>query len=219
MSLPALEQQGEVYVLRFTDDENRFNRNSIDAINEALADLEAIDGPRALVTTGDGKFFSNGLDLDWMGSGAEDPMKFVRDVTRTLARVLSAPFPTVAALNGHAFAGGAMLALAHDRRVMRADRGYWCVNEVALGMTFATGMNELIAGRLPNQVAHIAMTAAHRFGGAEALASHVVDAIADEDMVLGTAIDLARSLASTAGETSGKIKEQIHADTLAALRS
>ena len=88
-----------------------------------LDELEPIEGPFALVTTGAGKFYSNGLDLDWvLGEGATDAA-FLSDVERLLLRILDLPAITVAAVNGHAFAAGAMLATAHDVVIMREDRG------------------------------------------------------------------------------------------------
>jgi enoyl-CoA hydratase/carnithine racemase len=74
-----------------------------------------------------GKFYSNGLDLAWMGTDGVDAIAFVRTVHKLLGGCSASPRPTVAALNGHAFAGGGMLALAHDFAVMRADRGYFCL--------------------------------------------------------------------------------------------
>lgn len=214
-----LRRDGDTYVLRLGDGENRFDRTSVDAIGAALDEVEHAEGPRALVVTGEGKFFSNGLDLDYMLSGAEPAPDFLRDVMTLWARVLAFPVPTVAAINGHAFAGGAMFALAADRRVMRVDRGFWCINEIQLGMVLAPGMRELIRCRLAPQVAHIAITAAHRFGGSEALAAGIVDETADAEGVLGRAIDLAASLTSTAGPTLGGLKEGLYAGPLAALRS
>jgi len=64
----------------------------------------------------------------------------------------------IAALQGHTFAAGAMLALAHDQRVMRSDRGFFCFPEVDIGIPFTVGMNALITARLSARVAHEAMT-------------------------------------------------------------
>lgn len=145
-----LRRDGEVFVLTWDDGaDNRFNAGSIDALGAALDEVEGVAGPKALVVTGAGKFFSNGLDLDWMSDGCDDVPAFLASVLRTMGRVLTFPAITVAAINGHAFAGGAMLAVAHDVRVMRTDRGYWCTPEVDLGMRFAPGMNDLLVAKLP----------------------------------------------------------------------
>lgn len=217
--MTSLERNGEIYLLRLGDGENRFDRTSVDAIGSALDEVELADGPRALVITGAGKFFSNGLDLDHLRSGAEPAPVFLHDVMTLWARVLAFPVPTVAAVNGHAFAGGAMFALAADRRVMRADRGFWCINEIQLGMVLAPGMRELIRCRLTPQTTHIAITAGHRFAGPEALAAGIVDEIADEADLLDRSIEIAASLTSTAGPTLAGLKEGLYAGPLAALRS
>ena len=89
---------------------------------------------RALVTVGTGKHYSNGFDLDFLGALPRGDLEaFMDRVLRLLTRLLTFPVPTVAAVNGHAFGIGAMLALAHDRRVMRADRGWFCLPEIDLG--------------------------------------------------------------------------------------
>src|ERR1017187_9640538 len=113
--------------------ENRFNRQMVTELNKALDTVEAVNGPAALVTTGEGKFYSNGVDLDWLATRGENAAAFLDDVHRLLGRILGFPAITVAALNGHAFAAGAMFASAHDFIVMRQDRGYWCLPEVDLG--------------------------------------------------------------------------------------
>src|SRR5215831_8452886 len=126
-----LTRHETVYVLTMNAGENRFNATSIAALNRALDEVENDKGASALVTTGTGKFYSNGLDLDWIGSpDCTDRPAFIADVQRLLARVLGFPRPIVAAANGHVFAAGAMLLLAHDFSVMRSDRGYFCLPEV-----------------------------------------------------------------------------------------
>ena len=96
-----------------------------------------------------------------------------------------------------------MLALAHDFRVMRADRGFFCLPEVDINIPFTRGMSGLIQGKLTQKTAHEAMTTGRRYGGTDALAAGIVDAVAHEDDVLSSAIELARPLAGKAGPTLG----------------
>ncbi len=217
--MPDLRRDGDVFVLDLGDGENRLNPASIAAIEAALAEVVTTPAPRALVTTATGKFWSNGLDLDWLGAHQDRIQEIVDGYHRLVAAVLSAGVPTVAAIGGHAFAAGAMLAVAHDAAVMRADRGFWCVPEADLGLPFTPGMTALLAARLPRRTAHEAMTTGRRYGGTDALSAGIVDAAVAEDEVLPTAIERARALAAKHPETLQTIKERLHADALAALRA
>ena len=217
--MPQLERDGEVFVLDLGDDENRFNPSWVGAVAALLEEVVAAEGPRALVTRATGKFWSNGLDLAWMGEHPDEAGPFVAQVHALFARVLSLPVPAVAACQGHVFAAGAMLALAHDFRVMRADRGFFCLPEVDISIPFTPGMGALIQARLAPQAAHEAMTTGRRYGGAEAAAVGIVDEAVAEDAVLTAAVERARPLAGKAGPTLGAIKEQMYAQPLTLLRS
>ena len=108
-------------------------------LNAALDEVEQTSGPQALVTaSSDSKFFSNGLDLDWITSKGEheggDRKVFGDEAMKLFSRLITFPIPTIAAVNGHAFGAGFMWALCHDQRVMRRDRGMMCANEVEIGM-------------------------------------------------------------------------------------
>ncbi|GAA3391986.1 enoyl-CoA hydratase-related protein [Cryptosporangium minutisporangium] len=216
--MPTLQRDGEVFVLDLGADENRFHPDWLASVNAALDEVEAADGPRALVTSATGKFWSNGLDLDWLGSHADQLQQYVIDVHALFARVLTLPVPNVAAIQGHCFAAGAMLALAHDFRVMRADRGFFCLPEADIQIPFTFGMSALIQGRLDKQTAHEAMTTARRYGGSDAAAARIVDAVADEGKVLATAVELVRPLAGKPAATLGTIKSRMYADVITALR-
>jgi enoyl-CoA hydratase/carnithine racemase len=215
--VPTLDRDGDVFVLDLGDTENRFHPDWLAAVQNHLTTVEAADGPRALVTTATGKFFSNGLDLEWLSGNGERFLEYAIDVHALLARVLAMQVPTVAAIQGHAFAGGGMLALAHDFRVMRADRGFFCLPEVDINIPFTRGMAGLIQGRLSRKTAHEAMTTGRRYGGTDALAAGIVDAVAHEDDVLSSAIELARPLAGKAGPTLATIKARMYAGALEAL--
>jgi Delta3-Delta2-enoyl-CoA isomerase len=216
--VPSLDRDGEVFVLDLGETENRFHPDWLADVQAHLTTVEATDGPRALVTTAQGKVFSNGLDLDWLAANGERLLDYVIDVHALLARVLAMPLPTVAAVQGHAFAGGGMLALAHDFRVMRADRGFFCLPEVNINIPFSRGMSALIQGRLPTRTAHEAMITGRRYGGTDALEAGIIDAVAHEDDVLSSAIELTRPLTGNAGATLGTIKARMYATVLAALR-
>lgn len=216
--MPALDRQDDVFVLDLGDGENRFHPDWLASVNAALDEVEKADGPRALVTAATGKFFSNGLDLDWLFAHADQHQDYVSTVQALLARVLSLPVVTVAALQGHTFAAGAMLSLAHDFRVMRADRGFWCLPEADINIPFTPGMSALIQARLTPKTAHEAMTTARRYGGHDALSAALVDRAVEEDAVRRTAMKMAHALVGKAGPTLGTIKTRMYAPALTALR-
>ncbi|WP_072687241.1 enoyl-CoA hydratase/isomerase family protein [Rhodococcus marinonascens] len=220
--MPYLDRDGDVFILYLgiegeTDNENRFNPDWIDAANATLDEVEAHEGPAALVTTATGKFFTNGLDTNWIFSNADKLPGYLDRVNALYGRLLTFPMATVAAVQGHSFGAGAMLATAHDFRVMRADRGFYCLPEVTLNMPFTVGMSALVNGRLPKQTAIEAMTTGRRFGGSDALAAGIVDEIADGDGVLPAAVARASALTATRGDNLAGIKRGIHHQALAAL--
>jgi enoyl-CoA hydratase/carnithine racemase len=217
--MTQLERDGAVWVLDLGDTENRFNSDSLAALNALLDEVEAADGPKALVVRATGKYWTNGLDLDWMLADPERAGPLITAVHALYARILVMPMPTVAAVTGHAYAGGAMLSVAHDVKVMRADRGYWCLPEVDIGLPFTPGMNALLVAKLPKRTAHEAMTTGRRYTAPEALEAGILDATAAEDAVVASAVERAAALASKAGATLGEIKARLYADAVAALAS
>ncbi|MCB1002783.1 MAG: enoyl-CoA hydratase/isomerase family protein [Acidimicrobiales bacterium] len=214
----TLERRDEVALITLTAGDNRFNPTSLAAWHAALDEVEGDDSLAALVTTGTGKFYSNGLDLDWMGSLAPEDRgqsaEMVSGTIRLLGRLLGFPMYTVAAINGHAFAAGAMLTLAHDARVMRTDRGFWCLPEVDLGMPFAPGMAAIVQARLTAQVAHEAVVTGRRYPADEARATAIVDAVAPEDEVVRDAVARAATQAGRGRSSIGQLKRDLYGPVL-----
>ncbi|MGH2902434.1 MAG: enoyl-CoA hydratase-related protein [Solirubrobacteraceae bacterium] len=216
--MPSLSRHGDVFVLDLGDSENRFNPDWVGAVDALLDEVEAAAVPRALVTAARGKVWSNGLDLEWLAANLEQANPFLARVHELFARVLTLGVPTVAALQGHAFAAGAMLAVAHDQRVMRADRGFFCLPEVDIKIPFSPGMSALIVARLPVAAAHEAMTTGRRYGGTDAHAAGIVQAAVAEEQVLEHAIALAAPLAGKDPMTLATIKQRLYGDAVAMLR-
>lgn len=192
----TLTRHDDVALVTWNEGENRINHDSLTRLNEVLDELETIEGPLSIVLTGEGKFFCNGLDLARFEPFSDEYESTFRELQRTIGRLLVFPVYTVGAINGHAFAGGALLACAFDYRVMREDRGYWCVNEVEIGLALNEGMWSILANRLPRATAAHAALTAHRYAAPEALAGGIIDAVVSSDELLGHALALAQAASS-----------------------
>ena len=213
--MPTLTQRDDVHVLTLGSDENRFSPDWLSGIEAALE--EVVASPAPLVTIGEGKQYSSGLDLDWLGQNPDQFEAYVARVEALFARVLTLPVPTVAALNGHAFGAGAMLAIAHDWRVMREDRGFFCFPEVDIQIPFTPGMSALVQGKLTPRAANDSMTTGHRYPGPEAVGAGIVDATASEGDLLARAIEKVAGLAGKHPDTLGTIKTTMYAAAVRAL--
>jgi enoyl-CoA hydratase/carnithine racemase len=215
--LIELDRDGSVFVLRMQSGENRFGPDFLDQVNAALDQVQAAEGPVALVTTGEGKFYSNGMDLDWLATVPERAGQYLTAIYRLLGRVLSFPAITVAAVNGHAFGGGALLAVAHDFAVMRADRGFWCMPEADLGLPLTPEYASLLRAKLPSRAVQEALVTGRRYGGPDALAAGIVHQVASEDQVVAQAVKLAADLAGKDRRTLAEHKRLLYGDAIKAL--
>ncbi len=210
-----LENHDGVIVLRMKSGENRLNLPFVQALGRALDEVERDASAKALVTVGEGKFYSNGLDLEWMsGPGRDQSLASISAVEALLARLLTFPVITVAAMSGHAFAAGAMLAIAHDLRVMRSDRGYFCLPEIDLSMSFTPPMNALITARLSKRAAQEAMLTGRRYPAAESLGLDIVHEVAPEAEVLDKALALAKTHGGKPRATLAAIKQALFREVL-----
>lgn len=179
--------------------------------------MEASDGPTALVTTALGKFYSTGLDTAWVLADVDDVDPYAESVQLLLARILTFPMPTVAAVSGHAFGAGALVALAHDHVVMRADRGHICVPGITIGASYAPGSVMLVADKVPARVDGEMLVTGRRYGGALAHSLGIVDDAVGLDEVVPNALEYARTHQNTRGRTIGEIQSSRYAATAAAL--
>jgi enoyl-CoA hydratase/carnithine racemase len=214
-----LARDGAVHVLRMTAGENRIGPDFLAAFARALDEVEASSDAAALVTTGAGRFYSNGLDLAALADLGARAWEVVAGLQALLARILAFPAITVAALNGHAFAGGALLAFAHDFRVMRADRGWLCLPEVdlATGKPMTPAMFALLTARLETPVVHELLATGRRLAAPDAWKLRAVDAVADAEDLVARAVALAGAHAGKDRATVAALKRGRLAAALGAL--
>ena len=215
--MPALIKDGPVWTLDLGTTENRFSPDFLSEVDASLDEIATSTEPAVLLTTGTGKFFTNGLDLEWIMANPSEMSSYVDRIHSMFAKFLTLPVATVAAINGHAFGGGAMLAIAHDYRVMRDDRGYFCFPEVDILIPFTAGMNALIVAKTTPQTQVASMTTGHRFGGAEAVAAGLADEAVSMDQLRGAAEAKVAHLAGKDRRTLGRIKQVLYAPAVEAL--
>ncbi|MBP2397830.1 enoyl-CoA hydratase/isomerase family protein [Glutamicibacter protophormiae] len=214
--MPSLRLIGATAVLDLGADQNRQGVIWLQEVNDLLDDVLASPAT-SLVTTGTGKFYSNGLDVAEAEGPVELDPDYVRRLQAVYRRVLTLPMPTAAAVNGHAFGGGALLAMAHDYRVMRTERGFFCFPEVNIGIAFTEGMAALVQSKLSAAQARDAMLTGRRFDGDQAAAAGLVDEAVPVDQLVERAVQLASAHVPAHPQTLGAVKEIMYADAASAL--
>ncbi|EAR85087.1 enoyl-CoA hydratase/isomerase (macronuclear) [Tetrahymena thermophila SB210] len=185
-----------VFFLVLNKKANTLSIPFIRKISELLDTVEENDGPTALVTFGlHEKFFSTGLDLNFMLSlEKEDIFSFILEVIRLYGRFLALAVPCIAMMNGHAYAGGCMLAFSHDYRIMRDDFGQICMNEVELHMPLPPGMNAVIQEKISDKDAFRELVLqAKRFEAKEAFERKMVNKIFPPEKLFEETLKFAES--------------------------
>ncbi|EDV29883.1 Enoyl-CoA delta isomerase 1, peroxisomal [Trichoplax sp. H2] len=185
-----VEYEGSCSIIVMDAGENRINDDFVKQFHAALDEVEKNDDAKVLITTGTGKYYSNGLDLDWLKDQTAQRMTELRfTLNNLLARILTFKLPTIAAANGHCFAGGGLLFLAHDYRIMRKERGWFCLPEIHLKMTFPPFWTQIYRYRISDKnVLRDIVYLGKRFTADEAVKSKFVDLAIPGDQLLKSAI-------------------------------
>jgi enoyl-CoA hydratase len=207
----AVEQQTGLAML--TMDDGRVNALDLEALTELTASLREIRAP--VVITGTGKAFSAGVDLRRIVNDGDD---YVRDFLAALSdaflTVFTHPYPVIAAVNGHAIAGGCIIALAADYRLMSA--GTIGVTEVAVGVPFPVAALEICRYALGPAVSAAALHA-EAVPASQAKAAGFAHELTSPGDLLARARDVARSLGAHPPGAYQLTKQQLQRPTLQAI--
>lgn len=168
-----------IAILTMDAGENRFNFPFFKAFHEVLDDIEKTEASVLVATSSHEKIWSNGIDLDWLLPAVEKEGPALFDTFRAemygfLKRVLTFPMMTIAAINGHAFAGGAFLAFSHDFRFMRSDRGWICLPEIDLGMQLGPVFTAITKRAVPLYMVEEMQYTACRLTADECVQHHII---------------------------------------------
>jgi enoyl-CoA hydratase/carnithine racemase len=218
-----LEKKESIYFLTMDAEENRWNTTFVREISKALDLIEKDEGPGALITASTNqKFFSNGLDLEWMQAPENYPEGGDREVfgeefMYLMGRFITLPIPTVCAINGHSFGAGFMFALSHDVRIMREDRGFLCANEMQLGLPIPRPELALFKHKIPANAFFETVQLSKRWTGSDALEAGIVQEVSSFEKLPEVALIKAQELAPLANNRKnfGHQKEMLYGENAA----
>src|SRR6056297_1810325 len=216
MAVVFWKKDETVAVIKMNNDQNLQNLEFAQEMNTALDEAVADPEIKAIVlTSAVEKFFSNGIDVQWLGERftAQD-FQVIKDfcygMNDVFRKLLLAPVPTIAAINGHAFGNGAILSCACDFRFMRADRGFFCFPEVDLGIPFLPGMIAFVKKSLPYYIFNELKLTGRRATAAELEEHHVImKSCADVDELMKESVDFAKTFQKKRG-IFGEHKKRLH---------
>jgi len=210
-----LEWMQEIAVCRInTGKANAMGAAFFDALNRTLDQLEA-ESPRALVLTGYDRFFSAGLALPELATYDRPQLKrFLVRFGRSLRRLFGLPFPVIAAINGHAIAGGCVLAMQADRRICADIDIKIGVNEVQLGLALPPAALEPIKLQLSPSSWYPVFLEGKLYAPSQAAELGLVDRIVEADKLLDVAIHEAQQYAAMPPEGIQQVKLALRQPTL-----
>lgn len=168
-----------------------------------------------VLTSSDEKNFSQGIDIEWMGSkmqenDSESMKSFMYGMNNIFKRILLMPIPVIAAINGHAFGNGAILACACDFRFMKKDRGFFCFPEVDVSIPFLPGMIAFVRKAIPQTQFHEMILSGKRMGAQELVSSGVImKACDDQETLMADAMAFAGTFMKKRG-IFGELKKRLH---------
>ncbi|KAL8679061.1 MAG: hypothetical protein Q9186_004648 [Xanthomendoza sp. 1 TL-2023] len=212
-SITCTQPSQRVYLLTFdSPPDNRLTPDFCAAFVLALDILDHRSEKGVVVTTSAiPKFYSNGLDFE---SAFKSNSFFPESLYPLWKRLLTYPMPTIALLNGHAFAAGLMTAMMHDYRFMNPHRGFLCLNELEFGASLKAPMSSIFRQKLPNPNTYRTMVLeAKRFNALEALQEGIVDGLGMVPEVLNFAQEMQLGQKAKSG-VYGRLKAEMWRETV-----
>lgn len=190
--------QGHIAVLTMNTAENRHNPEFLSEFNQHLDQIESDHSIKSVVlTSASEKNWSLGIDLAWMSQPTNTPdiiTDFMTQLGGLLKRLVTFPMPIIAALNGHTYGNGSVLACACDFRFMKSDKGFFCFPEVDVLVPFVPSMFPLINKAIPQTFFNRLAMTGQRVGAQELLDNQVVEAIfANEEELQAGVLEFAKT--------------------------
>ena len=199
------EERGEVAIMRLQH--GKFNALDLELLLAITEAMRAVDQARAVVITGSGSVFSAGVDLQRIVAGGPSYVReFLPALSESFMAIFDHPGPVVAAVNGHAIAGGCVIAAACDVRLM--SQGKIGLAELSVGVPFPPAAMEIMRHAVGPAIGHLVLTAA-LLDPAQAESIGLIQHVCTAEVLLESAVDRARQMARTPAGVFSVSKRQL----------
>ncbi|MGD0856929.1 MAG: enoyl-CoA hydratase/isomerase family protein [Dehalococcoidia bacterium] len=200
MAKLELKQEDGIAIIIMDEDDNRLTLGMCTSLMDMLDKIEKeTEAVTLVVASGHDRIWCNGFDTDWISAcKAEnnlEPVKQFLSIDLELRkRLLTYPLITIAAINGHVFGGGAVFSMCFDFRIMRLDRGFFCIPAIDRDFPMLPGTGTLLQSVMPMYMVEDAVLTGRRFTGAECAANHVVVNAYNNDELMEKVMAFAKGL-------------------------
>ena len=216
MKVIQWEKNETIAIINMCKGPNKQNLDFVADMNQCFDEiLEDKDICSIVLTSTDEKNFSQGIDVEWLGQKMNDQdfksiKSFMYGMNGIFKRILLMPVPVIAAINGHAFGNGAMLACTCDFRFMKKDKGFFCFPEVDISIPFLPGMIRFVRKAIPEHKFNEMILSGKRVGAQELEDSNVImKASENKDELIKDAVSFAKTFLKKRG-IFGELKKRMH---------
>jgi enoyl-CoA hydratase/carnithine racemase len=216
MAVIEWDKEGQVAVVTMCNGANRQNQEFAKQMNRCFDEIQEDTSLSSIVlTSSDEKNFSQGIDVEWMGLKLQDKefetiKSFMYEMNGIFKRILLMPIPVIAAVNGHAFGNGAILACACDFRFMKKDRGFFCFPEVDVSIPFLPGMIAFVRKAIPEYQFNEMILSGKRMTAGALEKNHVIMKACDnQEVLMAETLSFAGTFTKKRG-IFGELKKRMH---------
>jgi enoyl-CoA hydratase/carnithine racemase len=220
MEVVKWEKNESVAVITMCCGENRHNPAFAEGMLRCFDEILKDESNHAVIlTSSDPKNFSQGIDVGWLLARKQENdldsiRKFMYAMSTVFRTILLYPMPVIAAINGHAFGNGAIIACACDFRFMKADKGFFCFPEVDINIPFLPSMIAWVKKAIPYHKFMELKLTGKRATAPELERDHViVKSCADQEDLMKQALEFANTFHKRRG-IYGEMKKRLNKDVV-----
>lgn len=197
------DSENLIFILKMSANDNRFNPDFCNALNSALDHIIKEEIPKhrqqkySLILTGSGRFFSNGLDLKYLLTTSDPNQFLINHYEPMIYKFLTLGIPTIALVNGHAFAGGMCLALTQDYRIAPSNgKALLSMNELLIRASIPAGMLSVLRAKLASPQILRDCIYARRWTIPQAHKDEIIDLLVDNEAeIINESVEFAKTKA------------------------